>query len=114
MELITPKTSFDELIGMVDGMITPEDREILGVEAVQKIADSIAYLGAFVPAPATFDKKAFFMTTTLDLPEKEAERIWRINKRFGILKDESNVDPGRVSVSTELVQIAKTNFLTPD
>lgn len=75
------------------------------------MADSIAYLGAFAPAPATLDDETFFMTATLGLPKDEALKILEIDKRIGVLQDESAKAPGRMSVSPELVKAARDQFL---
>lgn len=77
-----------------------------GVEAApEKIVESVAYLGVFAPAPATFDKGAFFFTAVAGVPEQEGEAIWNICKQIGVLKDESSAGQGRVSVSKDLVEM---------
>lgn len=114
MTLITHQTNAEQLAQIVGNLLTPEDEQILGgkVAASTKVADSIAYLGAFVPAPATFDKGAFFAISAFGLSEQEAEKLWEIDKRIGVLKEETTVGEGRVSVSSELVNAAKNQFLT--
>ena len=116
MSLITPDTTAEQLVQIVGGLLTPADEQALGGKelASTKVADSIAYLGAFVPAPATFDKSAFFDTSAFGLPKSEAERLWDIDKRIGVLKDESKVGEGRVSVSPELVNTARKQFLSDE
>jgi len=116
MNLITPQTNAEQLAQIVSNLLTPEDKQILGGKeaASTRVADSVAYLGAFAPSPATFDKAAFFAISAFGLSEPEAERLWEIDKRIGVLKDESSVGQGRVSVSSELVNAAKTQFLTDE
>lgn len=113
MDLVTPQTTFNDLLGLVKQFINPEEEKFLGggETAAQKVADSIAYLGAFVPAPATLDEEAFFMTATLDLPKEEALKILEIDRRIGVLQDESAKELGRMSVSPEVVKAARDQFL---
>lgn len=114
IDLITPETSYLGLVKLVNQFLSPDDRQILGggETALKKVADSIAYLGVFAPYPATFDKSAFLEIAAFELPTVEQERLWKINKRLELLKDESPVGKDRVSISTELVTIAKNQFFT--
>lgn len=101
--LLSPTTKRDECVKIVKQLLTPDEVKFLGEEdAADKVVESMGYLGAFAPSPATFDKQAFFFTAVADLPEKEGEAVWSICKQIGVLKDES---AGRVSVSKELVEM---------
>ena len=113
--LLTPTTKRDECVKIVKQLLTPDEVKFLGEEdAADKVVESIAYLGVFAPAPATFDKQAFFFTAVADLPEKEGEAIWSICNQIGVFKNEST---GRVSVSKDLVEMlgnTKNGYLTED
>lgn len=115
MKLITPETDESQLRDIVAKFLTPEDVQMLGGKeaAAQKVADSIAYLGAFAPEPATFDEHAFSMTSTFGLPKEEAKRILEIDGRIGVYKTENKKfrEETRFSVSKEQVKIYK-QFLT--
>lgn len=85
--------------------------------ASQKVADSIAYLGAFAPEPGSFDQWAFSEICARGLSTDEQVRLWIIDRRLGILKDEppSKIDGSeRVSVSAFLVKTAKEQFCDLD
>lgn len=117
MAQVKSDTTLDQLKEVISQLLLPEDEEVLGgkEKAVAKVADSIAYFGAFAPAPATLNYLAFQNTSAFGLPEKEAKRLFEINKRIGALKHEPK--PGvrgeeRVSVSEKLVMIAKEQWLT--
>ena len=64
--------------------------------------ESLAYLGVFAPAPATFDKNAFEMTGGFDLDPEAADTIWNFFLRTAILNDESAKAQDRVSISERL------------
>jgi hypothetical protein len=114
MDLITPETDYDKLVGLVDQFLTEEDKRLLGEgeTATQKVADSLAYLGPFAPEPATFNKEAFISVAAFGLPSVEQDKLWEIAKKLGILKDESKTGSGRVSVSSQFVEMAKKQFFT--
>lgn len=114
MEMVTPETDYKGLVKLVDQFLSPEDKEVLGggAAASQKVADGIAYVSVFAPFPSTFDKAAFSATAAMELPAPEQDKLWEIDKRFGILKDESRVGPNRVSVSMQFVETAKRQFFT--
>jgi hypothetical protein len=116
--LLTGITKRDECVKIVKQLLTPEEVTTLGGEnAADKVVDSVAFLGVFAPAPATFDKEAFLFTTSGDLPEKEGETIWNFCKKVGIIKDESFAGKERVSVSRDLVEMlsnTENGYLTED
>lgn len=113
MSLINQETTPEQLVDIVGQFITEEDLKVFGDKdsASQLVADSIAYLGVFAPYPATFSKESFLNTSTLGLPQDQAEKIWEIDKRIGVFKDESSVEKDRVSISEEQASIYH-NFLT--
>ena len=95
-------TTPDQFPDIVKPFLTPEDIQALGGDSdlvAQKISDSIAYLGAFAPAPATFDKGAFMATAGFDYPAIEAERILSIAQRLGVIQSEPNE---RLSISQSM------------
>lgn len=116
IDLVTPETTFEELKQLVSRFIIPEDLRGFGSgkeNLVGLVADSIAYLGAFASAPATFDEKAFFDTATLGWSETVGRKILEIDKRMGIMQDEPSAGPGRMSVTAEMIKMAN-QFLTDD
>lgn len=115
IELVTPDTREPELKEIVSQFITPEDEEVLGgkEEAIQKVADGVAYLGPFAPAPATFDAQAFNRTAAFGLPEEQQKKLLELCKKMGVIDDIKD-QPGRMSVSKEIVEAAKNQFLTKD
>ena len=104
-DLITINTKREEFINMVEDRLTPEEKRDLGENASDKVVESMSYLGVFAPAPATFDKNSFFFTGAggADLRPKEGDAVWNFLKRTGVLKDESSVNEGRVSISQKFV-----------
>lgn len=115
MDLVTPETDESKLKELVSQFITTEDEKILGGRdhAITKVADSVAYLGAFAPSPATFDYVAFSVTAALDLPQVEARKLIEINRRMGVIEDVAS-QPGRFTVSEKVVNAAQNQFLTQD
>ena len=116
MELVTPETDNAGLMKLVDKFLTPDDRKVLGEKgASEKVANSIAYLAAFPPAPSSFDKPAFSAAIVADLPVPEQDMLWILLRKFGILKNElpSPLDGSeRVSISPQFVETAKNQFFT--
>ena len=118
--LVNANTSRDQFVGVLQSLLNPEETEKLGgVEvAADKVPESLAYLGVFAPAPATFDKDAFAFTAGANLLEEEGSTVWETLKRVGVLKDESATSsPGRYSISKELVDMLtnpNNKFLTED
>jgi len=102
-ELVTSNTKREEFVEMVEERLTPEEKTNLGENAANKLVESMSYLCVFAPEPATFNKKAFAFTGGFGLEEKEIDTIWNFMKRTGILKDQSALDPGRVSVSEKFI-----------
>jgi hypothetical protein len=117
LDLISPNTKHDKFVEAVDEVLTPEEKQKLGEGSANKVVDSLSYLAAFAPAPATFDKQAFMFTGGADLENSEADTVWSFLNRTGLVNDESKVAQGRASVSTSLVQMlqdASNGFLTED
>jgi len=114
-DLVSPNTKREEFVGMVEGSLTPEEKRDLGGDYLNKVVDSMSYLGVFAPAPATYEKNAFLFTGGQDLEEKEVDVVWGFLKRTGLLVDEVKVAPGRVSISEKLVNMLanpSNGFLT--
>ncbi|HKC04873.1 MAG TPA: hypothetical protein VKC54_03310 [Patescibacteria group bacterium] len=105
-EFIKPDLKRDECVKIIQSLLTPEEITALGGEnAADKVIDGLSYLGVFAPAPATFDRGAFLFTTSGIFDGNEGVKAWNICKQLGIFKDESEVDPGRVSISEDLKEM---------
>ena len=116
-ELIMVNTKREDFVEMVADRLSPDEKQNLGENAADKVVESMAYLGAFAPEPATFDKGAFLATAGFGLEEKEVDTVWDFLKRTGALKDRADVNSGRVSVSEKFVEMlrdASNGFMTEE
>lgn len=119
-ELVNVDTNRDRCIEIIKGLITSD--EVINIastrdEAAEKVVESLAYLGVFAPAPATFDKTAFEMTGGFDADPEASDTMWNFFLRTDILNDESAKAQDRVSISeglTTMLLNPLNGFFTDD
>jgi hypothetical protein len=115
IDFITPETDEKGLREIVQQFITPEDEEVLGgkEEATKKVAESVAYLGVFIPLPATFDEEAYQTVICSGLSNDEGQRLFEISRRMGAIQDAGQGFNGVdiFSITPELKNFAESQFL---
>ncbi|TSC84112.1 MAG: hypothetical protein G01um101416_1128 [Microgenomates group bacterium Gr01-1014_16] len=110
-DIVKPETTEAQLVKTLSELLTSEDEAVLGRKglAATRWAESIAYLGAFAPEPATFDESAFRNVAAVGFEAEKVKRLLELNVKIGAIKKLGE----RFSVSPEIITIAH-QFLIDD